>query len=225
MTALTSLGETRRERRGVIAFFRRSRIAGILAAFLGLALSGALVAGVSFSAFTSTTASKGNSFATATVGLTSNVANSGPIFSGTNLFPGATGTKLVTINAVTSFAGPVRFYIANRNSTKDPSSVLSDAVTVTVTQGSVDTSGNFTADKSGSNGDGVVFNGKLTNLFLAQSYSAGLGDWTVKGTGTAAAPETKTYKISYTLSSSAGDSVQSLSTVFDVMWEVQPSAS
>lgn len=56
-----------------------------------------------------------------------------------------------------------------------------------------------------------------SNLAAKTNFSNGLGDWTPSGPGS----ETKVYKFTYTLSSSAPDSTQGGTAAIGLTWEAQ----
>ena len=84
------------------------------------------------------------------------------------------------------------------------------------TGGSFSSCSGFNALSSGSS----LYSGTLANFgSSATGYSTGLGNWAPTGT----ASETRSYQISYTVSSSAPDSTQGGTAAIGFTWETQNS--
>lgn len=186
-----------------------ARYAIIPAALLA---SAAVVSTASYSAYTATTTNPTSNWATGTVALSDDDTNTA-LFSATNLKPGSTGTKCVTVTSTGSLASSVKLYGTSPATTKS----LASYITLTITQGNGGSFGSctgFTPLGSGSS----VYTGTLDNLgTTATNYATGVGTWTPTGTAT----ETRTYQVAYTVSNSAPDTTQGGTASIGLTWEAQ----
>jgi hypothetical protein len=174
----------------------------------------------SYAAFTATTKNAGNNWSTGQVVLTNDSAGTAR-FVVSNMLPGQTQTKCITVTANATVPGLVKGYAINPVTS---TAGLENYIDVTV----VDGSGGSFASCTGftpSTGGGVVVNDlPLSTIYLANSYATGFGGWAIAGTGN----ETRTYEITWTfdttgLSQSALNALQGANTGLDFQWELQSS--
>lgn len=182
---------------------RRARVLRAGAVVAVLAVSGIAV---SHSAFSASVSNTGNSWSTGSLSLTSNTTTA--VFSPTGIVPGQSDSKVITITNKAGLAGVVKVYAANAS---DASSIA-QYFTVTVTEGTL-SGATFTADKNG-----TVYNGSLSDFLTKDvSYSTGVGNWTLDGT----VDVSKSYQISWAMSSAAPNSSQGKKVSTDFTWEIQ----
>jgi hypothetical protein len=177
-----------------------------------LLVSGFAVSQASYSAFTSTTANPANNWSAGTVKLDNDAATA--LFTATNLKPGSTGFKCITVTSSGSLASAVKLY-ATAPAT---SNALSSSIDLTITQGNgagADCA-SFTPLATGSS----VYSGTLAALSTANTnFANGLPTWAPTG----AASEARTFKITYTLNAAAPDSTQGGTASVGFTWEAQNS--
>jgi hypothetical protein len=200
-------------RRSPHATPRTTRRAARLAAFLGvpaaLIASGIFISNASYAAFSATTQNPTSNWTTGTVGLTDDDANTA-LFTATGLKPGSTGSNCITVTSTGSLPASVKVYATNVAG----SSALAAAITLTIDQGT-GTCAAFTPDANG-----ALYSGLLSSFGTTRtSFTTGVGAWTPTG----AATDSRLYRISYTLSSSATVSVQGMNTQLGLTWESQNS--
>lgn len=182
-----------------------------------LLVSGVAVSQASYSAFSATTESSANNWAAGTVKLDSgaNKAAAGPssgtaMFTVANLKPGSTGAKCITVTSSGSLASAVKLYATEAKTTNK----LSSSIDLVITEG---TGGDSIC--AGFTPAGEIFNGTLATLGSKKSFANGVGTWTPSG----AAPETRTYKIVFTLNAAAPNSTQDGTASVGFTWEAQNS--
>lgn len=174
--------------------------------------SGAMVWHASYSAFSATTTNPTSNWSAGTVALTDDDSNSA-LFNASNLKPGSTGSKCIAVTSSGSLASAVKLYGTSYATTN----ALATFVTVTVDEG---TGGTFGGGCAGFTSSSQIYNGTLAAFGTGKtSYATGVGSWAPTGT----ANETKVYKFSYTLSSSAPDSAQGGTAALGFTWEAQNS--
>jgi len=183
---------------------RSMRIAGIAAIPAALLVSGALVGGASYSAFTATTSTPTNNWSAGTVAL-ANDGQGAALFQATNLAPGATAKKDVTVTSTGSVASVVKLYGAQAATTKG----LASYVDITVAEGT-GTGASFTGT--------TIYTGTLADFGASHSnYSDGVVAWSPAGGGS----DARTFEISYTLDASTPDSAQGGTAALAFTWEAQ----
>jgi hypothetical protein len=178
---------------------------------LGLALSGALVWQASYSAFSATTSNTPNTWNASTQGLSND--SSGPMFAITNMTPGATASKCIKVSSTGTVPATVKLYTALGSSVTND---ISQYINLTIQLGTGGTSASCSSFVS----TATEYSGTLSALTLAAtSYATGEPAGSLTGTGL---PETLTYEITYTFSSSAPNSAQGGSTPnVTFTWESQ----
>jgi hypothetical protein len=163
---------------------------------LGLALSGALVWQASNAAFTASTSNGSNNWSASTQGLTND--STGPMFSISNMTPGATGSKCLKVTSTGTVPATVKLYTALGSAVSND---VSPYINVTIQLG---TGGTY-ASCSSFTSTATEYTGTLSALTsAATSYATGEPAGSLVGTP----PESLTYEITYTFSSSAPNSAQ-----------------
>jgi hypothetical protein len=193
---------------------RTATIVSLIAVPAAVAVSGLVVSQASYSAYSATTVNPTSNWASGTVALTDDDANTAA-FTAANLKPGATGARCIVVSSSGSLASAVKLYGTGATSTKGYAS----AINLTVTQGTGGSFGSCTGYTPLATGSGV-YTGTLDNFgTTATGYSTGLGSWAPTGTAT----ETRTYQITYTVNPNAADSTQNATAAIGFTWEAQNS--
>jgi hypothetical protein len=184
---------------------RSIRIAGFVAIPAALVVAGAVVGGASYSAFSATTVNPTNNWSAGTVALSDNDQNTA-LFSASNLAPGATATKDITVTSTGSLASVVKLYSTDAATTKD----LAKYVDLTIAEGT-GTGASFT----GSN----VYTGTLADFGAAHTdYANAVTGWTTAAGGSA---DARTFEISYTLDAQVPNTAQGGTAALGFTWEAQ----
>lgn len=194
---------------------RAGRIAHWLAVPVAILLSGATIGTASYAAFSATTSTPTNNWATGTVALSDDDSSSA-LFTASNLAPGSTGTRCIAVTSTGSLPSIVRLYGTGAATTN----ALSTYLTLTVTQGTGGTfaggCAGFTPLVSGS----AVYTGSLANFgTTATSYATGVGSWAPTG----AASETRVFQFVYTVDAGAPNTTQGGTAALGFTWEAQSS--
>lgn len=216
---------------------RRRRFARAGAVPIGLLAAGALVFAGSQSAFTATTDNAGNTWSAGKVDLKNNggkttagaadfAVNSTPAAfpatgGGTNLVmrPGATDSKCIVVENTSDWTTPVKFYFTNVDGTftAPGTAKLSTELLVKVefAAGSSPNCTGFTSSGTifGATGSGAV----MPTSGAGTTYASGFGAWTPVGGSASYA----TYKITWTLPSTATNAVQNSTATATFNWEQQ----
>lgn len=200
-----------------LAQSRRRKIARgtqILSVTAALIISGVAVSGASYSAFSVQSQNGGNSWKAGNLQLTNDKTSA--LFSVDGMAPGSSDSKVITLTSKSTQGGLVRFY--SGGAAKDDKG-LGKYITLKVTEGTVGSDTKFVADKTGPEGNGVIYSDTLAKLLTDKTeYSNGVGMW--KPTGVAAG-ESKAYKIDYSFSSAAPNDVQGATATATFFWELQ----
>ncbi|SEP72216.1 hypothetical protein [Microlunatus flavus] len=194
-------------------------IVSLVAVPTALAVSGLVVAQSSYSAYSATTVNPTSNWATGTVALTDDDANTAA-FTAANLKPGSTGSRCIVVSSTGTLPANVKLYGTAAASTK----ALADNIDLTVTQGTGgSTAGgcaNFTALPSGSS----VYTGTLANFgATATGYGSGVGSWATAGVAAGAPAEARTYQLTYTVKTDAPNTTQGGTAAIGFTWEAQNS--
>ena len=193
------------------------KIVALTAIPAALVTSGLIVAQASYSAYSATTVNPTSNWTSGTVALSDDDANTA-MFTASNLKPGATGAQCINVTSTGSLASAVKLYSTGYATTND----LASNITLTVTQGTGGSFGNCT-NFVASTTNPTLYSGTLaafgTGATAKTNYATGIGDWAPTGT----ASESRTYKISYTLSSAAPNSSQAGTAALGFTWEAQNS--
>ena len=207
-TTTAAAARTRRPSR------RLAKIVSLVAIPVAVAVSGLVVAQASYSAYSATTVNPTNNWATGTVALSDDDANTAA-FTASNLKPGSTGTKCLTVTSTGSLASTVKLYATNPASTKN----LAANITLTVSQGSGGSFGSCTGYTPLATG-ATLYTGTLDAFGTSYTgYANGLGSWAPTGTGN----ESRTYQISYTVAGNAPDTTQGGTASLGLTFEAQNS--
>ncbi len=179
------------------------------AVVVGLVGSGALVWRSTSAAFTAQTSSGSNSWSTGTVALT-NSGSGGAVFNATGLVPGNTGSRCITVTYTGSVLTSVKLYGTSLSQTNS----LASYVDLVISQGTATDAActGWSADAGG-----ALFTGTLANFAATKTdFASGIGTFTPSSN-----PTTKTYRIDYTLSTSATNSQQGSTASVTFQWEAQ----
>lgn len=194
---------------------RRARKVGtVIATPIAVVVAAALIWQSSYAAFTGTTRNSGNNWATGSVALTDDDAGSAR-FQASDLVPGQTETKCITLTANASVPGVVKGYTVNP--VLSPTG-LQDHIIITTAYGH---GGGF-GSCEGFVEEGTATDGmSITELATYNTYENGSGDWAVP-----AGKSTRTYQISWTfdpsgLTQSELNGLQGANTGIDMQWELQ----
>jgi len=191
---------------------RAARLLGAGAAAACFTASAAVVWHASYSAFSATTANPSSNWATGSVALADDDANTA-MFSASNLKPGSTGSRCIAVTSTGSLPSAVKLYGTGSATTN----ALSSWINLTITQGTGGSFGSctgFTPQASGAS----VFTGSLASFAsTATGYSTGLGNWTPTGSGS----DTRVFQVSYTLDPTAPNSTQGGTASVGFTWEAQ----
>ncbi|WP_420369845.1 hypothetical protein [Curtobacterium sp. L1-20] len=191
---------------------RAARLAAWIAVPAALVASGVVVSTASYSAFSATTVNPTSNWTAGSVAL-SDDDNNTALFSATGLKPGSTGSNCITVTSTGSLPSTVKLYGTNASATKG----LDANTTLTVEQG---TGGGF-GSCSGftpASANGTLYSGLLSG-FTASNFATGLGTWAPTGT----ASESRVYRFTYTVSSTAPNTVQGGTAALGFTWEAQNS--
>jgi hypothetical protein len=194
---------------------RAFRAATPLAALLIAAL---LMWQGSNAAFSATTDNSSDAWATGSLALTNNgggttySGTTSALFTETNLKPGDTGAKCITVQSGGTLPGSLRLYRGAITGTN--SAALAAVLDVTVDAVAVGASTNVQANCTGYTGGtaGAVYNGTLNAM--PGTYAA------ASGTAVAAGTQRVVYRIGWTINSGAGNTVQSSSAQAGLVWEI-----
>lgn len=192
---------------------RTARLAGWIAVPAAVVLSGALVAGASYSAFSATTINPTSNWEAGTVQLADDDANTA-LFTATGLKPGSTGTRCIAVTSTGSLPSTVKLYATGATSTKS----LSASINLVVTQG---TGGSFAGGCAGFTplaSGATVYSGTLAGFSgSATGFGTGLGTWAPTGT----ASETRVFQFTYTVDPAAPNTTQGGTASLGFTWEAQ----
>ncbi|GEP35334.1 hypothetical protein NSZ01_31020 [Nocardioides szechwanensis] len=196
-----------------------AKIAVTAATPVAMIAAAALIWQSSYAAFSGTTRNSGNDWSTGSIALTDDDAGSAR-FQVTNMLPGQTQTKCITVTATTTAPGTVKAYALNAVAS---TSGLESAIKVTVNTGDGGSFADCTGFVAHTTGNPIINNTSLANLALASSYANGVGGWPV-----IAGTQSRTYQITWTfdttgLTQTQVDNFQGTHTGLDLQWELQSS--
>jgi hypothetical protein len=197
---------------------RRRRAVRAVSPFAALLVAALLIWQGSNAAFSATTDNTSDAWATGNLALTNN--GGGTVYSGTtaalftesNLKPGDTGAKCITVQSSGSLPGSLKLYRGTITGTN--SVALSAVLDVTVDAVAVAAATNVQANCTGYTGgtSGAVFNGTLSGM--PSTYAA------AAGTAVAGGTQRVVYRIGWTINTTAGNTVQSSSAQANLTWEI-----
>jgi hypothetical protein len=190
---------------------RNKRLVAAASVPVAVVASGALVWQSSYSAFSATTSNPTNNWSSGTVKLADNDSDTA-LFNVSGMKPGATGTKCINVVSSGSLASTVKLYGTGYSTTNG----LADVMNLKVEEGTGATDTICTGFTTAS----TLFDGVLST-FAAQktSFATGVSSWAPTGT----ASETKSYRITYTLSAAAPNTAQNGTTALGLPREAQNS--
>ena len=178
---------------------------------VALVASGALVWQSSYSAFSATTSNPTSNWTAGTVTLADDDSNTA-MFTAAALKPGSTGSKCIAVTSTGTLASTVKLYGTGYATTNG----LAPNINLVVEEGTGATS----ASCAGFTGGSTVYTGALSAFGTTKTgFATGVGSWAPTGTGS----ETKSYKITYTLSASTPDTAQGGTAAVGFTWESQNS--
>jgi hypothetical protein len=204
---------------------RRRRVLRAVAPVAGLLAAGLLVWQGSYAAFSAQTNNTGNAWAAGTLTLTNDGGtgsyasapfNTTGVFNQTNIKPGDTATKCLTVRAGGSSGGSLRLY----RGAITGSAALANQISLTITATNVLAADpNVQGDCTGFTGTNVVATNTALSA-LPTTYATGLG-----ATAVASGTRYVAYRFVYTFTSTGtnpGDNaLQGTSAAADLSWEIQ----
>ena len=191
---------------------RAARVGLVAAPFVGLAVAVALVWQSSYAAFTATTDNGVNNWAAGTVAISDNDSNV-VLFNATGLRPGDSATRCIEVTKTGSLASAVKLYGSGLGTTNG----LSTHLNISVDQGTGAVSSGSCTNFSALGTGASVYSGTLAG-FTATNFAGGYGNWAPPS-----GSESRTFRFTYTLSSSAPNSTQGGTANVTFVWEAQNS--
>jgi len=192
---------------------RRARLAALPVAVLAAA---GIISTSSYAAFSSTTSNDGNSWESGSVRLTDDDAGSA-LFTVTDVQPGDEGENCVTVTSEGSLPATVRLYGKDHQTTN----LMSSHLQLVVEQGTGGRAGDcqgFVPDPAGA----AVFSGTLAGFASThRDHATGAATWSPEGQTAVGTPESRTFRIHWTLADDAPNSVQSSFARIAFVWEGQ----
>lgn len=183
-----------------------------------LLVSGVAVSQASYSAFSATTQSGASNWKAGTVALetSANKTTGTAMFSATNLKPGDSGAKCITVTSSGSLASTVKLFSATAPAPVDATKDLSPWITLEIAEGTGKDSAcsDFTVAPDAAK----PYAGTLTDFKTTTNFAAGWGSWAPTG-GTV----NRTYKITYTLNPRVPNTHQGGTASVGFTWEAQNS--
>jgi hypothetical protein len=195
---------------------RAARIAAWIAIPAALVASGIVVSTASYSAFSSTTSNPTSNWTSGNVALTNDQPTTA-LFNATALKPGSTGSNCLTVLSTGSLPATVKVYGTGAST----SNVLATSMNLTVEQGTGGGNGSCTNFVPAGS---PIYTGTLAGFGTsATNFSTGAGSWTTVGVPVSAnpTPETKVYRVTYTLPTNAPSTAQGLTASVGFTWEAQ----
>jgi hypothetical protein len=188
---------------------RAVRLSLLVTPLIGLAVAVLFVWQASYAAFTATTSNGPNNWTTGSVVLSNNTGTA--MFSVTNIKPGDSGSRCITVTSSGTVPSMVKFYGAGLT----PANGLSSALMLTVTQGSG--SNVNCSDYSAAATNPGVYSGTLAG-FTASNYDGGYStSWAPTGT----ASEDRTFRFAWALPAATGNPAQNATAGVTFTWEAQ----
>lgn len=197
---------------------RKRRALRAMVPLAALVLAALLIWQGSNAAFSASTNNTSDAWATGTMVLTNN--GGGTVYAGTtsalftesNLKPGDTGAKCITVESTGTLAGSLKLYRGAISGTNG--AALAAVLDMTVDAVAVSSSTNIQANCTGYTGgsSGTVYNGTLSAM---PSTYAG-----ASGTAVAGGTQRVAYRIGWTVNTGAGNSVQGSTSQADLTWEI-----
>ncbi|MBD8517627.1 MULTISPECIES: hypothetical protein [unclassified Plantibacter] len=171
--------------------------------------SGVIVSTASYAAFTSSTDNSGNAWSAGAIALSDDDSGAA-MFAADDLQPGSTGVNCIAVTSDGSLSSDIRLYADNAAQTQD----LDQHLQLDIVQGAGGGYGScedFVPATTGAS----VYGGTLAGLAnTAVDHASGLGSWASVGGG-----EERVFKVTYTLSPDAPNTVQGGTAAVDLVWE------
>jgi hypothetical protein len=189
-----------------------ARLVSVGTLVVGMIAAAAIVWQASYSAFTATTSNSDNSWTTGTVQLSNNADSGKAMFDVTDLAPGESGSRCITVTYDGSLASTVKLYGSEYRGDK----ALGQNLQLTVEQGTGGSSGSctdFTADRT----EPIVDDTLADFVDAHANFGSGAGSWSPTGSGS----ESMTFKFSCALPSDVSQNVQGETTKVDFIWEAR----
>ncbi|SDQ29230.1 hypothetical protein SAMN02800687_1256 [Curtobacterium sp. UNCCL20] len=193
---------------------RAARLAAWIAIPAALVASGVVVSTASYSAFSATTVNPTSNWTAGSVALTDDDNNTA-LFTATGLKPGSTGANCITVTSTGSLPSTVKLYGTNAATTN----ALASNINLTVEQGTGGGFGSCTGFTPAAT-SGNLYTGTVAGFGSASTnFATGLGTWAPTGSGS----ESRVYRFTYTVSSTAPNTVQGGTAALGLTWEAQNS--
>lgn len=193
---------------------RARKIGTVITTPIAIVAAAALVWQSSYAAFSGSTRNSGNSWSTGSVALTDDDAGSAR-FQATNLVPGATETKCISVTATASVPSTVKVYAVNSVSS---AAGLDNYIKVISEQG---TGGGFGSCTGFTPSGTPAPEATLREWASADSYANGADPWDVPA-GTTTRVHRITWRFDATgLTQTQLDGLQGAQTGMDFQWELQ----
>ncbi|MFJ7288137.1 hypothetical protein ACQXVK_02655 [Curtobacterium sp. AB451] len=193
---------------------RAARLAAWIAVPAALVASGVVVSTASYSAFSATTVNPTSNWSAGTVALTDDDNNTA-LFTATGLKPGSTGTNCITVTSTGTLPSTVKLYGTNPATTN----ALATNINLTVEQGTGGGFGSCTGFTPAST-SGTLYSGTVGGFGSASTnFASGVGTWAPTGSGS----ESRVFRFTYTVSSTAPNTVQGGTAALGFTWEAQNS--
>ncbi|UQU65750.1 CalY family protein [Couchioplanes caeruleus] len=170
----------------------------------GIAVSSGVMWQASSAAFTASTGTAANSWNAGTVVL-SDDDSAVAMFNATNLRPGSTGDKCITVSYTGSLSSTVKMY----------GTAVSGALTPYVDLVIEEGSGGGFGSCTGFTPSGTAYTGTLANFGSTKTgFATGVGTFAPSGSG-----QQKTYHVTYTVNAATPDTAQAASAAATFTWE------
>ncbi|MFJ2979409.1 hypothetical protein ACIPEP_11170 [Curtobacterium sp. NPDC087082] len=193
---------------------RAARLAAWIAIPAALVASGVVVSTASYSAFSATTVNPTSNWTAGSVALTDDDNNTA-LFNATGLKPGSTGANCITVTSTGTLPSTVKLYGTNAATTN----ALASNINLTVEQGTGGGFGSCTGFTAAST-NGTLYSGTVAGFGTASTnFATGVGNWAPTGSGS----ESRVYRFTYTVSSTAPNTVQGGTAALGFTWEAQNS--
>lgn len=176
-----------------------------LGVVVGVLLSGALVLRDTSAAFTGVTENAVNAWAAGSVALTDDDAGAA-LFAATDLLPGSTGQRCLTVTYTGTLATTVRLYTAAATDTGSAAAYV-DLVVEEGSGGGFGSCAGFAASST-------IFSGTLASFTASRiDHTSGVGTWAPAGSAS------RVYRIRYTVNAAIPQDRQGASTTTTFQWE------
>lgn len=185
---------------------------------VALLASAGLVLHASAGAFSATTSNPVDTWATGQVVLTDDDGGNSPttgtaMFTATNLKPGSTGQKCITVQSTSTLPANMRLYTQASSTTNG----LATHIDLTIEEGTGGSTSSF-ATCTGFTAASTFYTGTLANLTASQtSFATGIGSTALTGTPT----EARRYRFTYTVNAATPNTAQSGTAQTTIVWEAQ----